>query len=143
LLKRIAEESGMPPLPMPSSMLDQLAELPMPGNVRELENLLHRAVALYDGQELQLDASKPQEKPGQARATETPESAATAFMPDDLQRYLDEKERRILIQALEKTNFNRTAAAHLLGLSLRQIRYRIERLQIETPNPSDAIDDPI
>ena len=59
-------------------------------------------------------------------------------MPSDLQGYLDEQERQILIRALQETGFNRTAAATRLGLSLRQIRYRIARLGIATPNGDDG-----
>ena len=59
-------------------------------------------------------------------------------MPSDLQAYLDQQEREILVRALQETGFNRTAAAQRLGLSLRQIRYRIARLNIATPGSSDA-----
>jgi two-component system response regulator PilR (NtrC family) len=59
-------------------------------------------------------------------------------VPNDLQGYLDQQEREILIRALQETGFNRTAAAARLGLSLRQIRYRIARLGIATPNGDDA-----
>jgi two-component system response regulator PilR (NtrC family) len=51
---------------------------------------------------------------------------------------LDSQEREILIQALRETGFNRTSAAARLGLSLRQIRYRIARLNIDTPNNSES-----
>jgi two-component system response regulator PilR (NtrC family) len=56
-----------------------------------------------------------------------------AALPDDLQAHLDAMEREILVRALRQTSFNRTLAANLLGLSLRQIRYRIARLKIVTP----------
>ena len=63
-------------------------------------------------------------------------------MPADLQTYLDQQEREILVRALRESGFNRTAAAARLGLSLRQIRYRIARLGIATPNGhDDAIGD--
>ena len=61
-------------------------------------------------------------------------------MPSDLQAYLDQQEREILVKALRETGFNRTAAAQRLGLSLRQIRYRIARLAIATPGNDDADD---
>ena len=54
-------------------------------------------------------------------------------MPGDLQAYLDQREREILVRALHESGFNRTAAAQRLGLSLRQIRYRIARLAIAAP----------
>ena len=55
------------------------------------------------------------------------------MVPQDLQAYLDQQEREILVKALQETGFNRTAAAQRLGLSLRQIRYRIARLAITMP----------
>jgi len=66
---------------------------------------------------------------------------AAAPVPNDLQAYLDQQEREILVKALRETNFNRTAAAQRLGLSLRQIRYRIARLAIATPG-NDEPDEP-
>jgi two-component system response regulator PilR (NtrC family) len=71
--------------------------------------------------------------------------AASEAVPGDLQQYLDELERSILSRALQATGFNRTAAAARLGLSLRQMRYRIARLHIDTPNqdePGDPNDAP-
>jgi two-component system response regulator PilR (NtrC family) len=65
----------------------------------------------------------------------TPTSAAP--IPEDLQSHLDQQERDILVKALQETGFNRTAAAARLGLSLRQIRYRIARLNIDTPQGND------
>ncbi|MDB5849665.1 MAG: sigma-54-dependent Fis family transcriptional regulator, partial [Rhodoferax sp.] len=69
-----------------------------------------------------------------AARTERP---ARAPIPSDLQAYLDQQEREILIKVLRETNFNRTATAARLGLSLRQIRYRIERLNIAAPQDPD------
>ena len=54
--------------------------------------------------------------------------------PTDLQAYLDQQEREVLTRVLRETHFNRTLAAAKLGLNLRQIRYRIQRLQIPMPN---------
>jgi two-component system response regulator PilR (NtrC family) len=58
-------------------------------------------------------------------------------LPTDLQRHLDQQERDILVKTLKETSFNRTMAASRLGLSLRQIRYRIARLKIDTPRDED------
>jgi two-component system response regulator PilR (NtrC family) len=55
-------------------------------------------------------------------------------VPSDLQSHLDQKEREILVRTLKETGFNRTLAATRLGLSLRQIRYRIARLKIDAPH---------
>jgi two-component system response regulator PilR (NtrC family) len=141
LLTRIADESGLPTPILSAADLAQLASLPLAGNVRELENLLHRAVALGDGSTLQFDAlpqGPARTRPAPLTSTQVTELPAEPPLPNDLQSYLDELERNILSQALQDTGFNRTAAAERLGLSLRQMRYRIARLHIDAPNTSAA-----
>ncbi len=164
LLGRIAQESGVPAPRLTEKALAALAQHPLTGNVRELENLLHRALALSDGAELELEAALG---PSQAMpATPAPSSAvqtagdvgAAAYaddvaspssvpqeLPKDLQAWLDQQERDILVRALHACGFNRTAAAARLGISLRQMRYRIDRLQIALPGepdmPQDARDE--
>ena len=165
LLARIALDSGMPVPVLSRAVVEQLASHPLGGNVRELENLLHRAVALSDGLELQVDfaptrasiQAPPQALPpglgdsadawpaaGDAEsappAMATPGLANGATMPHDLQTYLDQQEREILVKALQESSFNRTAAAQRLGLSLRQIRYRIARLAIAAPGAAEPHD---
>jgi two-component system response regulator PilR (NtrC family) len=135
LLARIAQESNMPLPVLSPSVVQQLCEHPLSGNVRELENLLHRAVALSDGEELQVDFAPTQAPPGK----EAP--PVVQAMPADLQTYLDQQEREILVKALQESGFNRTAAAQRLGLSLRQIRYRIARLSIAAPGGDEPNDD--
>lgn len=112
--------------------------MPLPGNVRELENLLHRALALSDGSRLSLDSETSAHQgavpssmsPDPIEMTRSLDSGASD-LPQDLQAHLDEQERRIIARALQDTGFNRTAAAARLGMSLRQIRYRMSRLGIE------------
>jgi two-component system, NtrC family, response regulator PilR len=140
LLARIAQESGMPAPRLAPSSIEQLAMLPLNGNVRELENLLHRAVALCEGDELHFDdlqtpisGTMPLEtvtSPARLAPTDSP-------LPTDLQSHLDQQERDILVKTLKETSFNRTLAASRLGLSLRQIRYRIARLKIDAPRDED------
>lgn len=135
LLTRIAQEAQIPVPCLAPGSLNVLARLPLHGNVRELENLLHRAVALHDGEELRIEDPSaalvdPLTTPLAAIA-EAPVLAAR--LPTDLQGHLDEQEKTILVRTLKETNFNRTLAATRLGLSLRQIRYRIARLKIEVP----------
>jgi two-component system response regulator PilR (NtrC family) len=127
LLGRICQESGFAMPELTDAVMEQLRALPFNGNVRELENTLHRAVALGEGSELHFDA---------------PVEGHVA-VPENLQDYLDRQERSILTKVLLETGFNRTAAASRLGLSLRQIRYRIARLNIVTPgsdDPADSLD---
>ena len=133
LLARICQESGFPMPELTAPVMEQLRSLPFNGNVRELENILHRAVALGDDSGLHFD--------GQARraeAAEPPRHLEQAVaIPENLQNFLDQQERGILTKVLQETGFNRTAAASRLGLSLRQIRYRIARLGIVTPGHDD------
>ena len=63
-------------------------------------------------------------------------------LPTDLQHHLDSQERDILVRTLQETGFNRTAAAARLGLTLRQIRYRIARLSIDVPQGNEPNDEP-
>ena len=148
LLARIAAESGMPAPTLSPSMLEQICLAPLRGNVRELENLLHRAVALSEGNDLQVDILSEQTLPTPLAALHEPARDAGVLpalapgIPSDLQSHLDRQEREILVQTLRETGFNRTAAAARLGLSLRQIRYRIARLNIDAPPGPEPQDEP-
>ncbi len=94
-----------------------------PGNVRELENILERAVTLCSSG--RIGESDLNLRPVAEDAVEAmPGTANLGSQVDDVQR-------QAIIQALEKTRYNKTAAARLLGLSLRQLRYRIQKLGIE------------
>lgn len=160
LLARIAQESGMPVPALSDQALEAIAAHPLTGNVRELENLLHRAVALSDGDSLHVDWPFTPADSAKARAApelgpaplsaeqqttfaapSTPSLGRSVPLPNDLQAWLDQQERDILIRALRETGFNRTATAARLGISLRQIRYRIARLNIAAPGDQDAHDD--
>ena len=142
VLQRIARDAGVSPAPQLSApALALLARQPFPGNVRELENLLHRAVTLADGELIDsADLGLGDEADGDSGFqgldalvphTIRPLLAADGPpLPDDLVVYLDGVERDILVRALERYRFNRTAAGGSLGLSLRQMRYRMARLGI-------------
>ena len=148
LLARIAGESGIEVPRLSPSVLEQICLAPLKGNVRELENLLHRAVALSEGNDLQVDILSEHTMPAPLTASpDTPRPAELAAapvmdIPSDLQSHLDRQEREILVQALRETGFNRTAAAARLGLSLRQMRYRIARLNIDAPSGPELNDEP-
>ncbi len=143
LLARIADEAQIAVPSIAPGTLEQLSQLPLLGNVRELENLLHRALALSDGDALRLEDA--QSAPSAPAPLDMPnaspvETAVEKVLPNDLQGHLDQQERDILVKVLQDTGFNRTMAASRLGLSLRQIRYRIARLKIDVPR-DDAADD--
>lgn len=146
VLERIATDAGVEPVPqLTAQALAALGRYSFPGNVRELENLLHRALALSGGDGIDVaDLGLPE---AMLEAEEVPEAAVDtadlaqgvplpaealgqAPLPSDLATYLDEVEKRLLLRALEQYRNNRTAAGASLGLSLRQMRYRMARLNI-------------
>lgn len=154
VLHRISRDAGVWPAPtLTREALQHLSQHPFPGNVRELENLLHRAVALSGGElidvadlglsfdaltdgspsgfgglaELAMRASQAAEA---TRALGLPVDVSLPELPSNLEVYLDSIEHDILLRALEQHRFNRTAAGASLGLSLRQMRYRMARLNV-------------
>jgi two-component system, NtrC family, response regulator PilR len=154
VLERIAHDAGVAPPPrLTREALATLSHHAFPGNVRELENLLHRAVALSGGDTIDVDdlglasvagadealidsdlltAPAPLHDPYPVAApARLPLGAVVEEpLPTDLAIYLDDVERDILVRALERHRFNRTAAGASLGLSLRQMRYRMARLGV-------------
>lgn len=105
-----------------------------PGNVRELENIIERALALCSGEKI---------REQDLQLLPAAQSDAEPLGLNDkypLPEYLDRIERQALIEALQQTNFNRTAAAKLLGLTFRTMRYRMERLGIKEPGGASNAD---
>jgi len=126
ILARMGGPDGAAPR-LSSAAQSVLAGYDFPGNVRELENILERAVALCGGDEIQ---------PDDLRLTQTRQVGETDLGgKSPLPEYLDRIEREAILEALEKTRFNRTAAARLLGITFRVLRYRMERLGISEPRP--------
>ncbi len=139
LANRIAAESGTPAVAPSPELIERLSQGDYPGNVRELENALHRALALGDAA-IPAAARPVATQAGVSSAALGPPTDAIDDLPNDLQAHLDTLERSILQRALQAHAYNRTAAAARLGISLRQMRYRIERLQIPMPGGIDADD---
>ncbi len=149
LLLRLCTECGQPTPTLSQEAMDWLQSHPLPGNVRELENLLQKALALSSDHQLRVEdfadpgCSTPPSPPAAPidNPVTTPPNGTTdpadADIPDDLQSYLDEQERQVLLKALRECDYNRTAAASRLGLNLRQMRYRIQRLGITMPTSDD------
>jgi two-component system response regulator PilR (NtrC family) len=149
LLARLAARAGLPGAPRLSSVtLRYLQSYAFPGNVRELENILERALAFSSAEvinvedlglrpatleaaptERALDDERPSPGGGAAAAASGPR-AGDDGVPESLPDYLDALERDAILRALERTRHNRTAAARMLGISFRALRYRMQRLGI-------------
>ncbi len=147
------------PSDLTPAALTALGSYTFPGNVRELENILERALAfandgVIDVSDLAFKSVTPESNaatvqtaphlvtPPTARSPSTHASATVvnALIPDitnglpvPLPEYLDTVEREIILRALAQTRYNRTLAAQLLGISFRQLRYQIQRLNIQEP----------
>lgn len=131
LLRRIASATEQTPHSLDDSAQDALANYSFPGNVRELENILERACALSNSssiaaEDLQLPAPE---------STLVTQPGAEPLDPEvafgDLDGYLEGIERDVLMRALEDSRWNKTAAAKLLGISFRSLRYRLKKLDLE------------
>ncbi len=153
ILVRLAERANLPAVPKLASVtLRFLESYRFPGNVRELENILERALAFSDGKVINVenlglrpivtDDNESERTPvdpvvpGTAPAADAADEASaddavdSDGVPRSLPDYLDRLERDAIRRALEKTGQNRTAAAKLLGITFRALRYRMQRLEI-------------
>jgi two-component system response regulator PilR (NtrC family) len=156
VLDRLAKDSGNALARLEPEALKMLLGYDFPGNVRELENVLERAVALCENNSIgasdlrlatgERSASATAETwantptPQSSSSWDAPQPVAPTRMaeppedegfPSDLAAAVAETERAAIMKALEATRWNRTAAAKQLGLTLRQLRYRLEKLGIE------------
>jgi two-component system response regulator PilR (NtrC family) len=124
LLAKIARQTGLETPRLSDEAMQALIAYPFPGNVRELENILERAFTLCEDdvinkEDLQLPS---------VTSTDEPPSSTTE---QPLDSYLGNQEKEAIQQALEKAKYNKTAAAKLLGISFRQLRYRLKKLGID------------
>ena len=128
-LGKLARTTAQPDLSLGETAMQALCHYDFPGNVRELENILERATTLCEDDTITLaDLQLPA---GTAPATpvrQAPEMATGTVPLDD---YMENIEKDALIKALEQTRYNKTAAARLLGITFRALRYRLKKLGLE------------
>ena len=117
ILGRLEEDSDG--VGLSEQAIAQLVGYGFPGNVRELENILERALTLYEGRAIEVEDLQLPE--GGARVED-------GSSGEDITSYLDQVERQKILDALEQTRWNKTAAAKRLGISFRALRYRLEKL---------------
>ncbi|GAA0889829.1 sigma-54-dependent transcriptional regulator [Rhodanobacter soli] len=136
ILKALAGKSGESVGQLSPSARDALDAYDFPGNVRELENVLERAMAMCDGSTIEAaDLMLPQRSarlsqeaaaPGQP-----PQPPAAASADGGLDDYISNLERTAIVKALEESRYNKTAAARKLGITFRALRYKLKKLGID------------
>lgn len=118
-----------------------ISNLSFPGNVRELENMLERALALCDGVSITISDVLSEDGSNMAKPAENPTFDSNNVNEITLTDYLEEIEKKAIIQALDKTNHNKTAAAKLLGVTFRTLRYRLVKLGLSKESDADLEND--
>ena len=127
-LQKIAHEWQTKIPKLDATCLNVLNEYPFPGNVRELENILERAMTLHENQIITLDDLQLPDLTNKENISNNNEASLDNTLLDPT---LLQKEKEVIQQALEKTKYNKTAAAKLLGISFRALRYRIKKLDMD------------
>lgn len=122
-LKKLAAQWNEAPLQWAPEALEKLESYHFPGNVRELENILERAVTLCEDERIRPEDLHLPRSRSDIESEEPSEG--------QLEDYLSHKEKEVIMNALEQTRWNKTAAAKLLGISFRQLRYRLKKLGVE------------
>jgi len=125
ITERFATRMGITPPVISDEAMELLATHDYPGNVRELENVIERALTLCDGGTIRASDIELRGSPSQFEETVPPHH------PGTLPKALLDIERQSIVRALEEARYNKTAAARALGISFRALRYRIKKLGIE------------
>lgn len=142
VLARLAQELGEPAPKIAPDAVQMLTDYPFPGNVRELENILERALALSDGTVISTDdlrlptpraAGTPGTTPSPAGGVGKPVyiTGQQPAVPADLPDYIERLERDAIVKALEECRYNKTKAAAKLGITFRALRYKLKKLGID------------
>jgi len=129
VLGRLARQSATASPAISEDAMIALRRYDFPGNVRELENILERAMALCSDNKITLADLYLTQGAAKEKAPSLDGSLGTRGLP--LHDFLDQVEREAIMKALESTRFNKTAAAKILGITFRSLRYRLDRLGID------------
>jgi len=139
ILKSLAGKSGQEVGRLTPAALDALEAYDFPGNVRELENILERAMAMSDGTSIEASDLMLPQRSARPAATEAPAAghappppaAAPSAADGGLDDYISNIERTAIVKALEESRYNKTAAARKLGITFRALRYKLKKLGID------------
>ena len=124
ILERLAAQDGVQLSALSESAVQTLERYAFPGNVRELENILERAMTLCDGNVIGIDDLAIQQ-------AEKADEQADRVADDALDAVLESVEKQTILNALEQSRWNKTAAARLLGISFGALRYRMQKLGLD------------
>jgi two-component system response regulator PilR (NtrC family) len=136
IVQRLDSDVGNSNTKLDASAIAALSEYDFPGNVRELENILERALALSDGEvissdDFQFPTTAEKVSADAPQIGDRNSMTDTADAQGDLEGYLEDVERQILCSALEVSRWNKTATAKALGISFRSLRYRLKKLGLD------------
>lgn len=135
ILAKLAEKNAIDRPKLSKNALKTLKLYDFPGNVRELENILERAITWMEGSEIsESDLMLTDNNPSRSISTlnSSPDNQqANVATTNDLASHLEDEERQIILQALESVRWNKTAAAKKLGITFRALRYKLKKLDLE------------
>ncbi len=137
ILDRLADQHGRNAPAISPDAMSELRRYPFPGNVRELENILERALAMADGHSIEIDDLYLPQPAARAAAPDAPNGNVIAGPIDldpaggPLPSYIEQLERAAIQKALEENRWNKTRAAAQLGITFRALRYKLKKLGME------------
>lgn len=131
ILALLAKKNHLDKPSISTAAMEQLQSYAFPGNVRELENILERALTWAEGDTIEVADLMLPEHQVVTGPQSSPPAGQEEALPEDLESCLEEQERQLIMQALEATRWNKTAAAKKLGITFRALRYKLKKLELD------------